>query len=180
VPANPQESAPGVPSPGTPPWARQIAALLGFLALSWVVATLGSVPIILNSNGWYALAEKAPWTPPGWLFGSAWTALYAAMAVAAWLVWRQRAFPRRDALTVYAVLIVLNLAWPMMFFGMYPMMGTAALWLALLIITAHAATATVTVLRFGPISTSAGLLMLPYVSWLVFSASLNVYAALSN
>jgi benzodiazapine receptor len=177
VPANPQESAPG---PGTPPWARQITALLGFLALSWVVATLGSVPIILNRNGWYALAEKAPWTPPGWLFGSAWTVLYAAMAVAAWLVWRQRAFPRRDALKVYAVLIVLNLAWPMMFFGMYPMLGTAALWLALLIITAHAATATVTVLRFGPISTSAGLLMLPYVSWLVFSASLNVYAALSN
>jgi tryptophan-rich sensory protein len=38
----------------------------------------------------------------------------------------------------------------------------------------------VAVLHFGPISTTAGVLMLPYVSWLVFSASLNLYAALNN
>ena len=70
--------------------------------------------------------------------------------------------------------------WPLMFFGLYPVMGTAALWLALLIIAAHAAFAVFAVLRFGPISTTAGVLMLPYVSWLVFSASLNLYAALHN
>jgi tryptophan-rich sensory protein len=37
-----------------------------------------------------------------------------------------------------------------------------------------------TVLRFGPISTVAGVLMLPNVSWIVFSGSLNLYAALNN
>ncbi|ALV42006.1 hypothetical protein AU252_13255 [Pseudarthrobacter sulfonivorans] len=45
---------------------------------------------------------------------------------------------------------------------------------------AHAVVATFTVLYFGPISRTAGLLMLPYVSWLIFSASLNLYAALNN
>ena len=131
-------------------------------------------------HGWYALADKAPWTPPGWIFGSVWLVLYAAVAVAAWLVWRQRPFPRRAALKVYGVLLLLNLAWPLMFFGLYPMMGTAALWLALLVLGAHAVAATLAVLHFGPISRTAGLLMLPYVSWLVFSASLNLYAAVSN
>lgn len=177
---NVEQGDPGSSPAAKRPLARQMAALLGFLAASWAVSALGSVPIVLNSNGWYATADKAPWTPPGWMFGSVWAVLYAGMAVAAWLVWRQRSLPRRDALTAYGVLLVLNLAWPLTFFGMYPMLGTAALWLGLLVIGAHAVTATVTVLRFGPISTPAGLLMLPYVSWLVFSASLNVYAAVNN
>lgn len=178
--ANVDHGAPGPPSPAKPTLARQLAALLGFLAASWAVSALGSVPIILHSSGWYAAADKAPWTPPGWMFGSVWTVLYAAVAVAAWLVWRQRRSPRRQALRVYGVLLGLNLAWPLTFFGLYPALGTAALWLGLLVIGAHAVAATLTVLRFGPISTAAGLLMLPYVSWLVFSASLNIYAAVHN
>ena len=172
----------GLPRPaltGGRPWQRQAAALIGFLAVSWLVSLLGSLPIRMNA-GWYALADKAPWTPPGWIFGSVWLVLYAAMAVAAWLVWRQRHFPRRAAFKGYGVLLLLNLAWPLMFFGLYPLVGTAALWLALLLIGAHAVVATLTVLLFGPISRTAGLLMLPYVSWLVFSASLNLYAAVNN
>ncbi|MDI3212319.1 TspO/MBR family protein [Arthrobacter sp. AL12] len=160
-------------------WRRQAAALTGFLAMSWIVSLLGSLPIRMNA-GWYALADKAPWTPPGWFFGSVWLVLYAALAVAAWLVWRQRRRHRRAAFTVYGVLLLLNLVWPLMFFGLYPAMGAAALWLALLVIGAHAVVATLTVLSFGPISRTAGVLMLPYVSWLVFSASLNLYAAVNN
>jgi tryptophan-rich sensory protein len=158
---------------------RQAAALAGFLAVSWTVSLLGSLPIRMNA-GWYALADKAPWTPPGWIFGSVWLLLYAALAVAAWLVWRQRHLPRRAAFTAYGVLLLLNLAWPLMFFALFPLMGATALWLALLVIGAHAVLATLTVLLFGPISRTAGVLMLPYVSWLVFSASLNLYAAANN
>ena len=143
------------------------------------MSLLGSLPIRMNA-GWYALADKAPWTPPGWIFGSVWLILYAALAVAAWLVWRQRHHPRRPAFELYGVLLLLNLVWPLMFFGLYPMLGAAALWLAFLVIGAHAVVATVSVLFFGPISRTAGLLMLPYVSWLVFSASLNLYAAANN
>ena len=165
---------------GDRPRRRQGAALIGFLAVSWTLSLLGSLPIRMNGNGWYSVADKAPWTPPGWIFGSVWLMLYAAMAVAAWLVWRQRRFPRRYAFKVYGFLLLLNLAWPLAFFGMYPLMGTAALWLALLLLGAHAVAATFAVLHFGPISRTAGLLMLPYVSWLVFSASLNLYAAVSN
>jgi tryptophan-rich sensory protein len=175
----PSEAEP--PASGTRPRRRwqQAAALIGFLAASWAVSLLGSLPIRL-SGSWYAAADKAPWTPPGWMFGTVWLVLYAAMAVAAWLVWRQQRFRRREALRVYAGLLLLNLSWPLMFFGMYPTMGTAALWLGLLLIAAHTAVAVLAVLRFGPINTTAGLLMLPYVSWLVFSASLNLYAALHN
>jgi tryptophan-rich sensory protein len=66
------------------------------------------------------------------------------------------------------------------FFGLYPAIGTAALWLGLAIIVALIFAVTVTVLYFGPISRAAGLLLLPYISWLVFAASLNWWAALHN
>ncbi|WP_441426108.1 TspO/MBR family protein [Arthrobacter sp. YAF34] len=181
----------------SPPSARrgpgpQGAALLGFLAVSHAVAYLASQVIIANAGGWYAAADKAPWTPPAWAFGSVWMVLYTAMAVAAWLVWRQRPGPDAGvgsgvgsgqlnrAMTVYGILLLLNLAWAPLFFGMYPMIGAAALWLALFIIVAHAVAASATAVLFGLASRAAGLLMLPYVSWIVFSCSLNVYAAASN
>ena len=178
--ANVEEVPPCPELPSDRPWQRQVAALVGFLAVSWVVSMLASLPIRMHGSGWYALADKAPWTPPGWIFGTVWLVLYAAAAVAVWFVWRQQRFSRRASLTTYGALLLLNLAWPLMFFGLYPMMGTAAMWLGLLVLGAHAVAATFAVLHFGPISRTAGLLMLPYLSWLVFSASLNLYAAVSN
>ena len=167
------------PSPG-----RQAAALLCLLAISHGVSFVASLVIIDNAGGWYAAADKAPWTPPGWAFGGVWTVLYTTMAVAAWLVWRRgtglSSGRGQGAMTVYGILLLLNLAWAPLFFGMYPMVGTAALWMAFLVLAAHAVAAGATVVRFGLISRAAGLLMLPYVSWVVFSLSLNAYAAASN
>lgn len=158
----------------------QILALLVFLAASALVAGLGGLATAGNVNGWYAAAAKAPWSPPNWVFGPVWTTLYVAMAVAAWLVWRRQADGTRAALTAYAVQLVLNLAWTPVFFGLYPALGTPALWIAFVIIAALAVAVAVTVMYFGPISRTAGLLMLPYLSWVVFASSLNLWAALNN
>jgi tryptophan-rich sensory protein len=35
---------------------------------------------------WYERLRKPAWNPPNWLFPIAWAVLYAAIAVAAWLV----------------------------------------------------------------------------------------------
>lgn len=158
----------------------QAAGLAGFLVASLLVAGLGGLASAANVNGWYASADKAPWTPPNFVFGPVWTVLYTAMAVAAWLVWRQRTTMTRRALTVYAIQLVLNLAWTPAFFALYPALGTAALWLGLAIILALVAAVALTVMYFGPISRTSGLLLLPYVSWLVFAASLNWWAAVHN
>ena len=163
--------------PGT---GRQVLTLGAFLAASFLVAGLGSLATFNNVDGWYATADKAPWSPPNGIFGPVWTFLYTAMAVAAWLVWRKRAPGTPRALKVYAVQLALNLAWTPVFFGLYPAIGGAALWLALAIIIALIMAVAVTVVSFGPVSRTAGLLLLPYVSWLVFAATLNGWAALNN
>lgn len=163
----------------------QVIALLLFLGASALVAALGGLATADNVNGWYAAADKAPWSPPNWVFGPVWTLLYTAMAVAAWLVWRSRPTgsltpEKRAALTAYAIQLVLNLLWTPVFFGLYPAIGTPALWIAFVIIVALAVAVSVTILLFGPISRTAGLLMLPYLSWIVFASSLNLWAALHN
>ncbi|WP_413463690.1 TspO/MBR family protein [Arthrobacter sp. SO3] len=158
----------------------QLLGLLAFLAASALVAGLGGLATANNVNGWYATADKAPWSPPNWLFGPVWSVLYTAMAVAAWLVWRKRAEATRPALTAYAVQLVLNLLWTPVFFGLYPALGTPALWIAFAIIVALAVAVGVTVLYFGPISRTAGLLLLPYLTWIVFASSLNLWMALNN
>ena len=68
---------------------RQWLVLAGLLAASFLVAYVGGLASSSGVDGWYAAADKPPWTPPNWLFGPVWTVLYTAMAVAAWLVWRR-------------------------------------------------------------------------------------------
>jgi translocator protein len=177
----PDKSTPSPdPASRTPGPGPQVAALAIFLAASAFVAWLGAFATVANVNGWYVNADKAPWSPPNWLFGPVWTFLYTAMAVAAWLVWRRHSPASRPALVAYGVQLGLNLLWTPTFFSLYPLIGTAALWLALAIILALIVAVTLTVVRFGPISRWAGLLLLPYITWIVFASSLNLWAALNN
>ncbi|TLM80689.1 tryptophan-rich sensory protein [Pseudarthrobacter sp. NamE2] len=159
--------------------ARQALDLLGFLALSFAAWAMASIPIILHSTGWFADSVKAPWMPPAWMFRSIWLMLYVGIAVAAWLVWRKNALTG-TALAAYVVQLVLNAGWPVTFFGLYPLLGTAALWAAFIVISGLAFSLVFLILRFGQVSAGAGLLLLPYFSWVVFSASLNLYSALHN
>lgn len=178
-PLTPQPEAPPR-SPAGRGTGSSVLGLLVFLAASGLVAGLAGLATTSHVNGWYATADTAPWSPPNWLFGAAWTVLYTAMAVAAWLVWRRRAVGSRAALTAYGVQLALNLLWAPVFFALYPALGTLALWIAFAVIIALTVAVGVTVMYFGPISRTAGLLMLPYLSWLVFASSLNLWAALHN
>jgi tryptophan-rich sensory protein len=158
----------------------QAMALAAFLAASALVAWLGALATVNNVNGWYASADKAPWTPPNWLFGPVWTLLYIGMAVAAWLVWRRGAGLTSRPLKLYWTQLALNLAWTPLFFALYPVLGPPALWLALAVIMALIVALAFTVLDFGPVSTLAGILLLPYLSWVIFAGTLNAWAAVYN
>jgi translocator protein len=173
------QSAPKAAGRHAGPIGRQLLALVGFLALSYAVCLVAAVPITLHMNGWFATSTKAPWMPAAWMFRSVWMALYACIGVAGWLVWRRGALTG-SALRWYGLQLLLNLAWPFAFFAMYSMLGPVALWLALAVICALAAVLVLLILDVGPVHTLAGLLVLPYFSWVVFSASLNLYSAVQN
>jgi tryptophan-rich sensory protein len=119
---------------------------------------------------WYASLAKPAWTPPTWVFGPAWTILYAMMAAAAWRLWRRLgARPResRRALALFAVQLALNLSWTPVFFGMQR--PDLALVVILFLWVAIAATI---VAAWKACKTAAALLV-PYLAWVTFATALN-------
>lgn len=165
-------------SPGA---ARQAVALLLFIAIAFGVAALGSIATFQNVDGWYADANKALWNPPNIVFGPVWTVLYTLMAVAAWLVWREPfSAARRRALRVYIAQLVLNAIWTPAFFGLYPAIGVAALWGALVIILALDVMVLITMLRFWPVRRLAAVLLIPYWAWVLYATTLNAALAVLN
>jgi tryptophan-rich sensory protein len=149
--------------------------LVALLVISFGVAALGSIATAGNVEGWYADAAKAPWNPPNWLFGPAWTLLYTLMSVAAWLVWRAG-----GSLRPYVIQLVLNAIWTPVFFGLYPVIGPSALWIALVIIVALDVAVLVTMLRFWKVSKLAAWLLVPYWAWVLFATTLNAALAVLN
>ena len=142
--------------------------LVAFLAACFAVAGIGGWLTSLGMPEWYMTLRKPAWNPPSWLFGPVWTTLYVAMAVAAWLVWKQAGFDGATAaLSLFFVQLALNLAWSGIFFALqspgWALVEILALWVAIL----------ATTVLFFRHSTWAGALMVPYLLWVGFASVLN-------
>ena len=119
-------------------------------------------------NAWFDALQKPAIMPPGWLFGVAWTILYILLGLALALILHARgARGRGPALAFFVLQLILNYAWSPLFFAYHEV--TAAFWTILAIIGLSAITAVL----FWRIRRSAGLLMLPYLAWLCFAATLT-------
>src|SRR5687768_111381 len=91
---------------------RQALVLLAFVAVCLGVGALGGAVTATSVGTWYQHLRKPSFNPPDWIFGPVWTALYIAMAVAAWRVWRRQGLREaRFAMTLFAGQLALNLGW---------------------------------------------------------------------
>ena len=147
------------------PARRRWLALAGWLLLCFAAAALGG---LFMPGAWYASLQKPSWNPPGWIFGPVWTALYAMMAVAAWLVWRRGGFAaQRRPLSLFLAQLALNAAWTPLFFGLKnPGLAFAEIILLWLAIAA-------TLAAFRPVHRGAAWLLVPYLAWVSFASVLN-------
>ena len=80
------------------------------------MAAIGSIAT-QSGQDWYDTLQKPAFNPPSWVFSPVWTALYVAMAVAAWLVYRERGPGSPLALGTWVLQLGLNLGWSWVFFG---------------------------------------------------------------
>ena len=113
--------------------------------------------------------KQPPLSPPGWLFPVVWTALFALMGIASYLVVRSPAPERtvKRALIFYGIQLGLNFFWSILFFnlGLYlvSFFWLILLWCFILLTT----------LQFAAILRLAGYLMIPYLIWVAFAGYLN-------
>lgn len=140
--------------------------LLGWFLLCFAVAALGALASI-SARAFYADLVRPAWAPPGWVFGPVWTLLYAMMAVAAWLIWKDAGFRKgRLALGLFLAQLAANALWSWLFFAWHR--GAAAFAEILLL----DALVLATVLAFRRHRPAAAALLLPYLAWIAFATAL--------
>lgn len=159
---------------------NQIASK-GQLRISYLRWALVTVPTIVflgmlsgyvaNSgyrNRWFDALDKPGFMPEGWVFGAAWTILYILLGlVLAMIVHARGARGRGLAIGLFLLQMVANFAWSPLFFRAHMVLE------ALYLIGFMLALTLLLVLLVGRIRTLAAVLMLPYLAWLCFAATLN-------
>jgi tryptophan-rich sensory protein len=131
------------------------------------LAVLGAWFTKLDS--WYRNLRKPTWQPPDWLFGPAWTVIYALTATSGTLAWdaADTGGERRLVLILFGINIVLNAGWSWFFFARkrpdWALVEVACLWLSIVAM----------VVGIWPLSQTAALLLLPYLAWVSFASFLN-------
>ena len=146
---------------------QQILGLIGWFIVSFAVSAFGAIASI-EARSFYAGLVQPDWAPPGWLFGPVWTLLFALMAIAAWLVWRNGGFrANRAALALFLVQLAFNALWSWLFFA-WRLGGPAFADILLLWVLVLA-----TLVAFWRVRPLAGALLVPYLLWVSFAAFLN-------
>ncbi len=132
-----------------------------------VVAVLGAAATDIGP--WYRDLHKSALNPPDWLFGPAWTVIYALCVVAgvtAWTAARDRA-QRSRVLVLFAANALLNVLWSELFFSLrrpdWALSEVAPFWLSVLALMVF----------LWPVSRRSSWLLAPYLVWVAFAGYLN-------
>ena len=140
-----------------------IAAAVAALAL----AVLGALSTDIGP--WYRSLAEPPWKPPDFLFGPAWTTIYACAAVAGAIAWRRApARSTRDwMLVLFGVNAIVNVLWSLLFYRLrrpdWALAAVAMLWMSILVL----------IVFLGRFSPRSAWLLAPYLAWVSFAAALN-------
>ncbi|WP_373487207.1 TspO/MBR family protein [Blastomonas sp.] len=132
-----------------------------------IVAAGGAT--ITDLGPWYQGLTQPSWTPPNWLYGVAWTLIFALAALASLAAWRgaPNANTRTKVIGLFAFNGFLNVLWSLLFFRVqrpdWALIEVAALWLSVAFLIVYC----------GRFSKPAALLLLPYLAWVSVVAALN-------
>ncbi len=147
--------------------------LLLFLIINFGGLALGSW---LMNNGpitdWYLDLSKAPWSPPGWVFGVAWTTIMLCFSIYLVGLFTTNYTPIKLRLYIFQVL--LNVSWNYIFFNQHLVKIAFAV---IILLTALLFYLFLTYLKEQK---SRSYLLLPYMIWLCIASSLNLYILIHN
>ena len=127
-----------------------------------IIGSLFTTPQI---STWYSALEKPVFSPPNWLFAPVWTLLFLFMGVSLYLISEIK--NNREAVLIFALQLILNVLWSVLFFGLqspfYAFIEIIILWVVILF----------TIIYFHKLSKQAAYLLYPYILWVSFALILN-------
>jgi len=155
---------------------EDVIKLIVSVVVSFAAGGIGSLFTFKAIPTWYQGLKKPPYTPPNWVFGPVWAALYSLMGISVFLVWQKGLATNGVmlALTLFGFQLVLNALWSVIFFGMKSKGGGViiiiVLWLLIL----------ATIITSFQVSAWAGALLIPYIVWVSIASYLNIGVWLLN
>lgn len=146
---------------------NSLLGLAGWLVVTFAAAAIGGLASS-RSSAIYRQLSQPDWAPPSSVFGPVWSILYLLMAIAAWLVWRERGFAGAwVALTLFLTQLVANALWTWLFFawqlGLLAFVEILVLWVLIV----------ATVVAFWRVRKLAAGLLVPYLLWVTYASMLT-------
>ena len=144
-----------------------------FIIINFGALYLGS---LLMNNGpqtqWYTNLNQAPWTPPGWMFGVAWTTIMFFFSIYMVLLVSKLSFIK--IVWLFSFQLFLNIIWNYIFFNRQMLQTGLLVIIALTLVVAYF------LFKYFNILKLKSLLIAPYFIWLLIATSLNLYIVLYN
>lgn len=146
--------------------AAQWPVIASASAFAVLVAVIGGV--LTEIGPWYNSLRFPAWKPPNWAFGPVWTTIFTLSVISAVMAWAAASQSQRLWLVMlFGVNAVFNVLWNILFFKLrrpdWALLETVGLWLSIAALIAF----------IWPISTTASLLLAPYLVWVTIAGCLN-------
>ncbi len=144
-------------------------ALPILIAATVAIIVAGAGALSTTLGPWYFALNMPSWKPPDWLFGPAWTLIFACAAISAASGWveAETVTRRRLVLALFIANALLESLWSVLFFRLerpdWALEEVGFLWLSILAL----------IVILAPRSPRAAWLLAPYIVWVSFAALLN-------
>lgn len=144
-----------------------------FLIINFGALGIGS---LLMNNGpmteWYINLNKAPWTPPGWVFGLAWTTIMICFSF--YMLFLYTEYNSTKVKILFLLQVILNISWNYLFFNQH-LISIALVSISLLTILTF-----YFLISYKKKLALKSVFILPYFIWLCIATSLNAYILIYN
>lgn len=154
------------------------ATLLALLALVivYTAAFVGNMATMPSIPTWYATLNKPFFNPPNWIFGPVWAILYSLLAFSLWRVLRvfKTSPDAPRAVLVFAIQMILNPLWSIVFFYFHAPLP------ALFVVVALEISILAMIFSFARVDRIAAMIQWPYAAWVGFATLLNAAIVMLN
>lgn len=123
---------------------------------------------------WYPILNKSAYTPPNIVFPIVWSILYLLMGISVGLVIGSKRPGSRMVVMIFAIQLLLNFLWSILFFYMRnPLLGLIDIAILDFVVLGY-------ILAGYRVHRAAAYLFVPYMVWLVMATYLNGYILMNN